>query len=156
MLSNEQKALIKRAQREALIDDEEYRNILDHDLGFGVRSSTDPRLGDRHFDKILGYFEAIYWRKIDSKEEVLRVEKSVFKVRGYWASKNTVQSNSRERFSRSRTKPRNQPPRNRPQILRRSRILHVRHIQKDWPRLEIPLRPYAHPGRQIQSPEPCP
>jgi hypothetical protein len=99
MLSNEQKALIKRSQREALINDDEYRDILDTELGFGVRSSTDPRLGDRHFDKILAYFEAIYWRKVDAQEIVQKHPKSVFQVRGYWASKNTVQSNSRERHA---------------------------------------------------------
>jgi hypothetical protein len=99
VLSNDQKALVKRAQREASIDDEEYRQILDQELGFGVRSSTDPRLGDRHFDRILAYFEAIYWRKVDAQEIVQKHPKSVFQVRGYWASKNTVQSNSRERHA---------------------------------------------------------
>lgn len=99
MLSNDQKAIIKRAQRECLIDDFEYRQILDEELGFGVRSSTDPRLGDRHFDRILAYFEAIYWRKIDAHEITERHPKTVFQVRGYWASKNTVKSNSRERYA---------------------------------------------------------
>ena len=99
MLSNEQKALIKRAQREALINEEEYRQILFEDLGFGVHSSTDPRLGDRHFDKILAYFEAIYWRKVDAGEVVKRHPKTVFQRRGYWSSKNTIQTNSRERYA---------------------------------------------------------
>lgn len=99
MLSNDQKALIKRAQRECLIDDEDYRNILDVELGFGVRSSTDPHLGDRHFDKILAYFEAIYWRKIEAQEITERHPKTVFQARGYWASKNTIKSNSRERYA---------------------------------------------------------
>jgi hypothetical protein len=100
MLSNDQKALIKRAQREAQIDDEEYRQILFEDLGFGVQSSTDPRLGDRHFDKILAYFEAIFWRKFDAGEIVSRPSKPVFQVRGYWASKNSLKAGtSRERYA---------------------------------------------------------
>jgi hypothetical protein len=98
MLSNDQKAIIKRAQRECLIDDDEYRDILHTELGFGVRSSTDPRLGDRHFDRILAYFEAIYWRKI-TEGQAQRVPNSVFSRPGYWASKNTVKSNSRERYA---------------------------------------------------------
>ena len=44
MLSNEQKAVLKRAQREAMIDDEEYRDILENQLGFGFRSSKVERL----------------------------------------------------------------------------------------------------------------
>lgn len=98
MLSNDQKAIVKRAQRECLINDDEYRHILDTELGFGVRSSTDPRLGDRHFDRILAYFEAIYWREL-SEGRVTRAPKSVFTVPGYWASKNSLKSNSRERYA---------------------------------------------------------
>lgn len=100
MLSNDQKALIKRAQREAQINDEEYRQILYEDLGFGVHSSTDPRLGDRHFDKILAYFEAIFWRKFDAGEIASRPPKPVFAARNYWASKNSLKTGtSRERFA---------------------------------------------------------
>jgi len=99
MLTNDQKALIKRAQREAQINDEEYRQILFEDLGFGVHSSTDPKLGDRHFDKILAYFEAIYWRKLQAGEITARSPKTVFQCPGYWASKNSLTSNSRERYA---------------------------------------------------------
>ena len=98
MLTNAQKALIKRAQRECGLNDEEYRQILFEDLGFGVHSSTDPSLGDRHFDKILAYFEAIYWRKLAAKQ-VVREPKTVFNMPGYWASKNTPKTNSRERYA---------------------------------------------------------
>jgi hypothetical protein len=99
MLSNPQKALIKSAQREAELADEEYRDVLE--TVTGARSSTDPRLGDRAFDKILAFLEAIYWRKAD-RDELQRLCKarSVFQKRGYWAQKNTRAETSRDRFTR--------------------------------------------------------
>lgn len=99
MLSNEQKAILKRAQREALIEDEEYRDILENQLGFGFRSSTDPRMGDRHMDKAMSFFEAIYWREVDSGAITIRHPKTVFSQRGYWQKRNGAGSNSRERYA---------------------------------------------------------
>ena len=101
MISNEQKAVLKRAQREAMIDDEEYRDILENQLGFGFRSSTDPRMGDRHMDKAMIYFEAIYWRQVDQGTIKLRNPKTVFTRRNFWKDRNTLASNSRERFASS-------------------------------------------------------
>lgn len=63
-LTNQQKSLLKRAQREAGLNDQEYRDILD--TCTGARTSTAPELGDTHLDTLMKYIEAIYWRKRDS------------------------------------------------------------------------------------------
>ncbi len=96
-LTNPQKALIKQAQRQAKLGDEDYRDVLA--TVTGCRSSTDPRLGDRGCDKILAYMEAIYWRKVD-KAEMQHVcnDRAAFRQRGYWASKNTRLETSRDRY----------------------------------------------------------
>ncbi len=100
MLTNPQKALIKQAQRQAHLDDADYRDVL-HTVS-GCRSSTEPRLGDRHFDKIMAYQEAIYWRKVDQGElQHACHDRSPFQQRGYWAKKNTQEENSRDRFMQS-------------------------------------------------------
>lgn len=91
MLSNSQKALIKQAQRDARLSDAEYREVWQ--TVAGVTSSTDPRLGDEHMDTFMSYVEAIYWRK---RDELLG--SAIFRVRGYWAHKNTKVENSRDRF----------------------------------------------------------
>ena len=64
VLSRSQNILIKRAQREAALDDEEYREALQ--AVCGCRSSTDGKMTDRHVDLVLAYFEAIYWRGVDA------------------------------------------------------------------------------------------
>lgn len=98
MLSNRQKALLKRAQRQAGLSDDEYREALA--LVTGFRTSTDPAITDRHLDKLIAYFEAIYWRGVDagSLQPPGRTT-AVFQRRGYWASKNTSQETSRDRFN---------------------------------------------------------
>ena len=98
MLSNPQKALLKRAQREAGLNDADYRDALE--TVTGCRSSTDPEMTDRHLDKLLAYFEAIHWRAVDAD----RLQPScspyaVFRRRGYWAAKNTSQETSRDRYT---------------------------------------------------------
>jgi len=105
MLTNEQKSLLKRAQRQAELSDDEYREALQ--LLAGVRSSRDPRMGDRHLDKLTGYFEAIYWRKVD-QGTCLNPSALVakgwkrqwlpFLAPGYWAAKNNPQETSRDRY----------------------------------------------------------
>jgi hypothetical protein len=105
MLTNEQKSLLKRAQRQAGLADAEYREALQ--LIAGVQSSTDPRIGDRHLDKLMGYFEAIYWRKVEL-EQCLNPAQLVangenrlwlpFLAPDYWKNKNTKQETSRDRF----------------------------------------------------------
>ena len=92
MLSNRQKSLVKQAQRDARLSDEEYREVWQ--TVAGVTSSTDPRLGDEHMDRFMSYVEAIYWRK---RDDVLASK--VFRLRGYWAHKNTKVENSRDRFA---------------------------------------------------------
>ena len=64
MLSRRQQILLKRAQREAALDDAEYRDALA--TVSGCRSSKDPEFTDRHLDVALAYFEAIHWRKADA------------------------------------------------------------------------------------------
>ena len=66
MLSRPQQILLKRAQREAGLSDDEYRDALQ--TVTGCRSSTAPALTDRHLDKVLAYFEAIHWRNVDAGE----------------------------------------------------------------------------------------
>lgn len=100
MLSRPQQILLKRAQREAALPDDEYRDALE--LVSGCRSSTDPRMTDRHVDLALAYFEAIYWRKVDADElQPPCSPTAVFRKRGFWAAKNPSQQTSRDRFLQS-------------------------------------------------------
>jgi hypothetical protein len=100
MLSNPQKALLKRAQREAGLFDDDYRDALQ--MIAGCRSSTSPSLTDRHLDKLLGYFEAIHWRAVDAGTlQPSCSATAVFRQRGYWSTKNTNQETSRDRFNQS-------------------------------------------------------
>jgi hypothetical protein len=78
------------------LSDAEYRDALQ--MIAGVTTSTDKTIGDRHLDKLLSYFEAIYWRKIDAKELSHAPRPyDPFRARNYWASKNTAASTSRDR-----------------------------------------------------------
>jgi hypothetical protein len=98
MLSRAQQILLKRAQREAGLSDDDYRDALETIAD--CRSSTSAALTDRHLDKLLGYFEAIHWRSVD----LGTLQRSgsgiaVFRQRGYWAAKNTREETSRDRFT---------------------------------------------------------
>jgi hypothetical protein len=98
MLTNPQKAILKRAQREAGLSDADYRDALQ--LVTGHRTSTAPALIDRHLDKILGYLEAIHWHAADAGTlQPSRSATAVFRQRGYWASKNTREETSRDRYT---------------------------------------------------------
>lgn len=100
MLSRSQQILLKRAQREAGIDDAEYREALKLIAGCG--SSTDLRMTDRHLDLALAYFEAIHWRRVDAGElQPSCKPDAVFKQRGYWEGKNPSQVTSRDRYAAS-------------------------------------------------------
>jgi hypothetical protein len=100
MLSNPQKAILKRAQREAGLTDDDYRDALETVTSF--RTSTAPALTDRHFDKLLGYLEAIHWQAVDAgKLQPSGSPVAVFRQRGYWARKNTKLETSRDRFNQS-------------------------------------------------------
>lgn len=103
MLTRPQQILIKKAQREAGLADAEYRQALADVSGIAdCRSSKDARLTDEHLDALMSYFEAIYWRKVDTEDWHLhgpcnRVA-DVFKQRGFWASRNRKGETSRDRF----------------------------------------------------------
>jgi hypothetical protein len=98
MLTNPQKSLLKRAQREAGLTDAEYREALQ--TVACVQSSTSPALTDRHLDQLLAYFEAIHWRAVDARTlQPSCSAAAVFRQRGYWAAKNTRQETSRDRYN---------------------------------------------------------
>jgi hypothetical protein len=98
MISRAQQILLKRAQREAGLSDADYRDALE--TVAGCRTSKDARLADRDLDKLLAYFEAIHWRAADAGtlQPSCRLD-AVFRQRGYWASKNTRQETSRDRYN---------------------------------------------------------
>ncbi len=97
MPSRAQQILLKRAQREAGLSDDDYRDALE--LIAGCRSSKSPVLTDRHLDKLLAYFEAIHWRAVDAGSlQPSGGATAVFRQRDYWAAKNTNSETSRERF----------------------------------------------------------
>jgi hypothetical protein len=99
MISRAQQILVKRAQREAGLNDLEYREALA--AVSGCRSTTDPRLTDRGVDLVLAYFEAVLWRKVDAGElQAPCRPDAVFRQRGYWARKNPRQETSRDRYAK--------------------------------------------------------
>ena len=89
--------ILKMAQRQAALPDDEYRAALE--LVSGCQSSTDAAFTNRHLDTALAYFEAIYWHKVDAGELQAPCNRdAVFQRRGYWANKNTRQETSRDRY----------------------------------------------------------
>lgn len=100
MLTRPQQILLKRAQRQAGLSDEEYRDALE--TVASCRSSKDSRMTDRHLDIVLAFIEACFWRSVDIGElqPPCRPD-AVFQRRGYWAAKNTRQETSRDRFTNS-------------------------------------------------------
>jgi len=103
MLTRPQQILLKLAQREAALTDDEYREALE--IVSGCRSSKDTAMTDRRLDLLMGYFEAIHWRKVDAGE--LRPScnpDAIFRQRGYRAAKNPRQKTSRDHFTQSAVK----------------------------------------------------
>lgn len=101
MLTRPQIILLKRAQQQARIDDDEYRQALEMLSKLpACRSSKDPRLGDAHLDLFLKYFEGIYWRAIDL-QRIAHAPKpnDPFRARGFWAAKNPASNTSRDRYT---------------------------------------------------------
>jgi hypothetical protein len=96
MLTNAQKALIKQGQRECGLSDGEYRQVLREVAG--AESSKDGKLGDRDFDRVMAYMEAICWQRIDAGAS-FRGRPRVFVKRGYWKGKNFGGGTSRDRFA---------------------------------------------------------
>ena len=101
MLTRPQQILLKRAQREAGLSDSEYRDALA--AVSGCRSSTDPKLTDRHLDKALAYLEAIAWRGFDSGQLQMPCKaNAVFRQRHFWQQRNTNAQTTRDRFTREK------------------------------------------------------
>src|SRR5258706_9848301 len=98
MISRAQQILVKRAQREAGLAEDEYRDALE--AVSGCRSTKDAHLTDRHVDLALAYFEEIYWRGVDSGAlQPPCKPDAVFRKRGFWAAKNPAGNTSRDRYS---------------------------------------------------------
>lgn len=104
MLSNAQKSLVKRAQRQADVPEEEYRDMWRMVTGWqDCDTSTDPRLGDVHMDRMMGFLEAIFWRRV--QEGALQPPSKAnapFQKEGFWATRNKTQSTSRDRYQKKR------------------------------------------------------
>src|SRR5438132_837529 len=100
MISRRQQILLKRAQKEAGLDDAEYREIIEQVSGLpGCNSSKDARLSDEHMDKLLSYFEAIFWRRVGLGQlQPPCKPDAVFRQPRFWATKNTRAENSRDRY----------------------------------------------------------
>jgi hypothetical protein len=100
-LSREQIWLLKAAQRQARIADDEYRDTLENLTHLpGCRSSKDPRLTDDHLDTFMSYFEAIYWRGADAGTIPPPISnKQPFRQRNFWSVKNRKGQTSRDRFA---------------------------------------------------------
>lgn len=103
MLTRAQQILLKRAQAEAQLPDVEYRDAVQSVSGLpGCRSSTDPRLTDRHLDNLLSYVEAIFWGRVDANPlQPSGKPDAVFRQRGFWAAKNRRGNTSRDRFTQA-------------------------------------------------------
>ncbi|HWQ92547.1 MAG TPA: hypothetical protein VN673_12815 [Clostridia bacterium] len=100
MISRHQQILVKRAQREAGLVDDEYRDALQ--VVSGCRSTKDEALADRHVDLVLAYMEAIFWRKVDAGDLPAPCSgNAVFRQRGYWQRKNPRGNTSRDRYAQA-------------------------------------------------------
>ena len=98
MLSKSQMMRLQMARRQAGIEEAEYRDMLAH-IFDGCVSSTDPRLTNEHWDRIIAFWEAVYFRKLDRKEVKPPGRNAMFQKRGYWAQKNKRGNTSRDRFT---------------------------------------------------------
>ena len=107
MISRLQQILLKRAQKQAGLDDADYRDAIQQVTGLpGCRSSKDARLSDEHIDRLLSYFEAIYWRRVGLGElQAPCKPDAVFQKPYFWATKNTRLINSRDRYLASPANP---------------------------------------------------
>jgi len=100
MLTDPQIWKLKAAQKQAGIDDEEYRSTLRQLCG--VSTSKDASLGNEQWDMLMSYFEAVYWRGVDAGRLPRPCKATApFQQPGYWSSKNTRQETSRDRYNLS-------------------------------------------------------
>ena len=99
MFTAPQIRLVKMAQRAAGLAEADYHAALAAATGLAdCASSKDPRLGDEQFDRVMGYFEAIFWRAYDQATAKPRLA-APFLKRGYWAGKNPSGNTSRDRHA---------------------------------------------------------
>ena len=99
MLSKLQIMRLQMARRQAGIPDDEYRDILAN-IFDGCVSSKDPRLTNEHWDRIVAFWEAVYFRKLERGEVNPPGRNEMFQKRGYWAEKNQRDNTSRDRYTR--------------------------------------------------------
>jgi hypothetical protein len=106
-MTRQQQILLKRAQKQAGLSDSDYREAIELVSGLpGCNSSKDPRLTNEHIDKLLSYFEAIYWKSIESGQlQGLSNGHAVFRKRHFWSTKNTHLLNSRDKYLASSANP---------------------------------------------------
>lgn len=98
MLTQPQIWKLKAAQKQAGIDDEEYRAALQQLCG--VATSKDASLGNDQWDMLMSYFEAIYWRGVEAGTlQRPCKDNAPFQKPGYWASKNRRTETSRDRYN---------------------------------------------------------
>lgn len=101
MLTRGQQITLKRAQKEAALDDNDYRDTIALVSGMAdCRSSTDARLTDDHMDSFMSYVEAIFWREVDAgRLQPSFKPNAVFRQRDYWKNKNRRGDTSRDRYT---------------------------------------------------------
>jgi len=97
-LSKAQIQRLQMARRQAGIPEDEYRDMLANLLP-DCTSSKDPRLTNEHWDQIINYWEAVYWRRRSRGELAPPGRNAMFQTRGYWAQKNKRGNTSRDRFT---------------------------------------------------------
>lgn len=102
MWSPKQKALIAQARRALRLTDDDYRQDLRRICK--VDTSTARQLTDRDLDRIMAYWEAIYWRTLSTQNPLNSQPQNGIKPflkPDYWARKNTAHNTSRDRYTKA-------------------------------------------------------
>jgi hypothetical protein len=101
VISRSQQISLKRAQAECQLNDVDYRDAIETVTGItGCRSSKHPGLSDEHWDRLVAYMEAIFWRSVDAGLlQPTRKPNAMFRQRGFWARRNCAGTTSRERYT---------------------------------------------------------
>lgn len=101
MITRAQQILLKRAQAQACLSDDEYRDLLAQISGMpDLRSSTDRRMTDTYVDRFLAIVEVSYWQCVESGLLPAPCKPdAVFRQKGYWTAKNRRDNTSRDRYT---------------------------------------------------------